>query len=98
MSEADKAAVRVNIFGEEYSLRSDMGESYTRECAKHVDDAIQQAHVRGHVPEPHKAAILAALQITDEMLRGRAALADQANLVMERLATLRERVDTVVGG
>lgn len=86
-------AVRVSIFGEEYSIRSDLGEAYTRECAKHVDDAVQQAHLQGHVPEPHKAAILAALQITDELFRGRTALERQTSSVLERLCALRERVE-----
>lgn len=91
-------AVRVTIFGEEYSIRSDMGEAYTRECARHVDDAVQQAHLQGHVPEPHKAAILAALQITDQMFQGRAELDRQTRSLLERLAALRERVDATAAG
>lgn len=97
MSEEKKAAVRVTIFGEEYAIRSEMGEEYTVACAKHVDDAIQRAHVAGHVPEPHKAAILAALQITDDLFRVRASEAAQARTVADRLSALRERVDSALG-
>jgi len=67
MNESSKKPVRVNIFGEEYALRSEMGEEYTRACAEHVDARIQSVHVSGHVAEPHKAAILAAMQITDDL-------------------------------
>jgi cell division protein ZapA len=96
MDEAEARAVRVTIFGEEYSIRSEMGEEYTLACAKHVDDAIQDAHVRGHVPEPHKAVILAALQITDELFRGKAAHSAGTRMVLNRLSALRQRVDAAL--
>ncbi len=97
MTADDKTLVRVTIFGEEYAIRSDKGAEYTRACAKHVDDLIQEAHVRGKVAEPHKAAILAAMQITDQMFRGRATQQGQSRLVAERLAGLRARVESALG-
>lgn len=93
----DKSTVRVTIFGEEYAIRSDMDSDYTLSCAKHVDDAVQEAHVKGKVAEPHRAAVLAALQITDELFRERQAVSAQSGSVLERLQVLRERVDDVVG-
>ena len=50
MSE-EKQTVRVSIFGEDYNIRSEMGEKYTLACARHVDDAIQEVLVRGHVSQ-----------------------------------------------
>ncbi|MFO7587645.1 MAG: cell division protein ZapA [Gemmatimonadota bacterium] len=94
---ADKTPIRVTIFGEEYSIRSDKGAEYTQACAKHVDDLIQDAHVRGKVAEPHKAAILAAMQITDQLFRSRTAQQSQSRLVAERMAGLRARVETALG-
>lgn len=99
MSEGvERATVRVTIFGEEYAIRTDAPESYTLECARYVDDAVQQAHVRGQVAEPHRAAVLAALQITDELFRSRNELASQSDNVQARLTALRERVEEVVKG
>jgi len=99
MSEgAEKSTVRVTIFGEEYAILTDMGQEYTLGCARHVDDAIQQAHVRGHVAEPQRAAVLAALQITDELFRNRAVLTEQTDSVLGRLVDLRKRVDEAVQG
>jgi cell division protein ZapA len=95
---AGKATVRVMIFGEEYAIRTDAPQEYTLECARYVDDAVQQAHVRGQVAEPHRAAVLAALQITDELFQSRKALAESTDDVLTRLRALRERVDSVVGG
>ncbi len=97
MSDEQPVPVRVNIFGEEYAIRSDMGEEYTRACASYVDEAIQLAHVQGHVPELQKAAILAALQITDELFRGNTAHSAQTQMVVDRLSALRERVEAVLG-
>jgi cell division protein ZapA len=84
------------IFGEEYAIRTDAPQEYTLECARYVDDAVQQAHVRGQVAEPHRAAVLAALQITDELFQNRKVLAESSDDVLARLTALRERVDAVV--
>jgi len=93
VSDTSRTAVRVTIFGEEYALRSETGEDYTRACAEHVDERVNSVHVSGHVAEPHKAAILAAMQITDELFQARAARDDQVELVHGRLSDLRERVE-----
>lgn len=85
--------VRVTIFGEEYTLRSDMDPEYTRECARHVDEAIQEAHVGSHVSEPHRAAILAALEITDRLFRVRAERDELREEVSERVGRLRREVE-----
>lgn len=92
MSEG-KQPVRVTIFGEEYTLRSEMDPEYTRECARHVDEAIQEAHVGSHVTEPHRAAILAALEITDRLFRVRAERDELREEVSERVGRLRREVE-----
>ena len=98
MSEKEQAApVRVTIFGEEYQIRTELGEDYTRECARYVDDAIQDAHVGAHIAEPHRAAILAALKITDEFFRARAESAGLGQLVQARVEELAERLEAVLG-
>jgi cell division protein ZapA len=66
-----KHSVRVQIFGEEYAIRTDADPEHTRAVAEHVDKAIRAVVQGGAVVEPHKAAILAALQITDELFRMR---------------------------
>ncbi len=70
--------VTVEIAGEEHVLRSDAPPEYTRAVAAHVDHTIRSL-AGAQTLEPHRAAILAALSITDELLRAR-----------EELRTLRE--------
>jgi cell division protein ZapA len=66
-----KNAVRVIIGGEEYTVRSELPPEYTREVATYLDAALKR--VRDSIPgvETHKAAILAALAITDELFQAR---------------------------
>ena len=71
MSTMAKNAVRVTIGGEEYTVRSELPPEYTREVAAYLDAALKR--VRDSLPmvEAHKAAILAALAITDELFQAR---------------------------
>lgn len=62
--------VTVEIGGEKHVLRSDVPPEYTRAVAAHVD-ATLRALPGFATLEPHRAAILAALSITDELLRAR---------------------------
>jgi cell division protein ZapA len=70
---AKKVVVRVTIMGEEYAIRSDASPEHTRRVADYVDRAIRQVKSSGPLVESHKAAILAALQITDELFKSREA-------------------------
>jgi cell division protein ZapA len=66
-----KNAVKVMICDEQYSVRSERDPEYTREVAAHVDGAIRRVLQSGPLVESHKAAILAALAITDELFQSR---------------------------
>ena len=68
---AKKHAVRVMIGGEEYTVRSDLPPEYTREVATYVDQALKKVLSQGPMVESHKAAILAALDITNELFQAR---------------------------
>jgi cell division protein ZapA len=64
-------SVRVSILGDDYVIRTEASAAHTREVAEHVDRTIRRILSTGSVVETHKAAILAALQITDELFRAR---------------------------
>ena len=66
-----RGTVRVSILGDDYTIRTDAPAGHTRDVAAHVDRVIRQVMASGTVVETHKAAILAALQITDELFRAR---------------------------
>jgi cell division protein ZapA len=86
-----KNAVRVFIGGEEFTVRSELAPEYTREVAAYLDVALKR--VRDSLPmvESHKAAILAALSITDELFqarRGDREVADRLSGMADDLARL----------
>ena len=86
-----KNAVRVIIGGEEYTVRSELPAEYTREVAAYLDAALKR--VRDSLPmvESHKAAILAALAITDELFQARNGdreVADRLTAMADDLARL----------
>lgn len=81
----DRKLVKVRIGSEEYALRSDRPEEYTRHVAEHVDRALREILASGAIVESHKAAVLAALAIADELFQERRAHAEMAER-LERLS------------
>jgi len=86
-----KNAVRVTIGGEELTVRSELPPEYTREVAAYLDAALKR--VRDSLPsvDVQKAAILAALAITDELFqarRGDRELANRMTALADDLARL----------
>ena len=73
-----KHAVKVTIVDEEYTVRSELEPDYTKQVAAHVDQAIRRVLHAGPMVETHKAAILAALAITDELFETRKQQAELA--------------------
>jgi cell division protein ZapA len=68
-----RSSVKVTIVGQELSIRSDATPEHTRAVAAYVDKTIRSIMQSGAVVESSRAAVLAALQITDELFRARAA-------------------------
>jgi cell division protein ZapA len=83
-----KTAVRVKIAGEEYPIRSDAPAEHTRHVAAYVDNAIKAVLNGGVIVETHKAAILAAMQITDQLFRSR----EQSEMLAEQMRTLTDEM------
>jgi cell division protein ZapA len=67
-----RSSVKVTIVGQELTIRSDATPEHTREVAAYVDKTIRGIMNSGAIVESNRAAILAALQITDELFRARA--------------------------
>jgi len=78
-----KTVVKVTIGGDEYTLKSDRSTEYTRAVAEYVDSALKEVLASGSIVEAHKAAILAALAITDELFAERSATSSMADRLTE---------------
>ena len=62
-------SVTVTIFGQEYSLRGDADAEYVREVARFVDERMQDVARNSSMASTAKVAILAAVNIADELFR-----------------------------
>jgi cell division protein ZapA len=99
LSETDrKSAVTVRIAGEEHTIRANAEPDYTRSCARYVDERIAEIRSKGALIETHKAAILAALSISDELLQAREELDRIRKEVASRATNLARRLEGEVGG
>lgn len=68
-----KQTVEVKVGGQTFRIRSDAGEEHIRTVASYVTDRLEEAR-RSMGPvtgSPYKVALLAALNLTDELLRER---------------------------
>jgi len=84
-----KHSTRVTICGEDYTIRSDSPPEHTRAVAAYVDAKINEVLEGAAVVESHKAAILAALQITDELFEARSGQAEVADSMRTLSGELR---------
>jgi cell division protein ZapA len=86
-----KTVVRVTIGSDEYTLKSDRPPEYTQAVAQHVDRTLKEVLTGGTIVESHKAAILAALAITDELFQAQSQqreLADQLRALTVEMSRL----------
>jgi len=95
---AHPSAVIVRIAGEEHALRANADPEYTRTCARFVDARIQEIREKSGLVETHRAAILAALSITDQLLKAREELDRLLRESAERDERLTRQVESALSG
>ena len=92
-----RPSVTVRIGGEDHTIRANVEPEYTRKCAEWVDARITEIRSQLGLIESHKAAILAALSITDEMFQAQAQaenIQDTSNRRAESLVISLEKAMT----
>ena len=93
----DPASVTVTIFGSEYTLKGDADPAYVREVARIVDERMREVAGNVSTAALGKVAILAAVNIADELLREkRLRLETDANLE-DRSIQIARLLDTEMG-
>lgn len=94
--EGARSSVTVRIAGEEHTIRANAEPDYTRRCAAVVDERISRIKEQSGLLETHRAAILAALSITDELLQSRQALDQYRNELASRAENLARRLEDAI--
>ena len=85
--------VSVEIQGARYAIRSDLDEQYIVRLAGYVDAKMQRAGNEVPTGESMKVAILAALNIADELFRVREAAPPDHSELIRRAGEIERIVD-----
>ena len=80
--------IRVNIFGTEYPIRGDTDPVYIEEIAQYVDSKMREVSKQLSLPSMSKVAILAAMNIADELFKERAEKEKTVAELEERVAEM----------
>jgi cell division protein ZapA len=83
-----KRSVVVTIAGQRYTIKSDAEESYVQALAEVVDARVRDVQRGAKAAPAHAVAVLAALQLADELHRSRDELARER----DRRTQLRRHV------
>jgi cell division protein ZapA len=85
-----KNGIKVEIFGTEYRIKGDANADYIRQVAALVDERMRQIADASMTGSVAKIAILAAVNIADELLKERLARESAMVKLSERLKQAEE--------
>ena len=88
--------VQVDIHGQRYPIRSDLDPQYVAELAAFVDEKMRLVSQELASADPVRLAIVAALNITDELFRARADARGERSRLNSRAAEIERIVDSVL--
>lgn len=92
----DKQQVQVQIFGHSYTIRGDADQTYILDVAAYVDRKMREITEKLPVASLSKVAILASLNIADELFKERAKHENQAAQLNDRAARLNAVLDDLL--
>ncbi len=90
--------VRIEIFGKEYNIRGQADPQYIQRVAAYVDQKMREINEKLPLPSLSQVAILASLNIADELLRERDERQRSANTVREKAGQLEELLMSTLAG
>lgn len=90
--------VTVEIQGQRYPVRSDLDAGYVADLATYVDSKMRLAASESSAADSMRLAVIAALNIADELFRAREEVAGGAGALVDRAAALERILDAVLSG
>lgn len=97
MARASSSTVTVQIAGQRYTLKSGGDDDRIKRIAAHVDGRIKDVSRQTRTVDSHAHAILAALQIAEELFDTKEAAADLRRRVRDRARTLLRFLEQKAG-
>ena len=93
---SDQKSVSVEILGQRYPIRAALDPEYIRRLAAYVDGKIRAASDSAPSSDPVRLAVLAALNIADELFRHLETSRAAGGSVVERAEELERLLDRVL--
>ena len=88
--------IPVEIFGQRYPIRTTLDPEYVSRLASYVDEKIRAAGDSTPSNDPQRLAVLAALNVADELFRCRESTRAKDGQVAERAEELERLLDRVL--
>ncbi len=88
---------KVEIFGEKYTLRADMGTEHIQKVAQYVDGKFSEVAKSSPTLSTSKMAILTSLNIADELIRLAGDKERIEHVVLSRITELISLVEQEIG-
>jgi cell division protein ZapA len=89
----ESKSTTVEILGREYKIRGLADEAYVREVADYVDAKMREVSRGAATPTAERVAILAAMNIADELLQLRRANSEEMSSIERRTQSLITLLD-----
>ena len=83
----------IQIFGREYKIKGHADEAYIQEMAEYVDAKMRELSNNSNLPSQERLAILAALNIADELFQERNQTTETFSSIEQRAARLVAMLD-----
>ncbi len=91
-----KNVVQVQIFGHSYTIRGEANQEYILDVAAYVDRKMREITEKLPVASLSKVAILASLNIADELFKERGRQEQQIQTLSHRAARLNAVLDDIL--
>jgi cell division protein ZapA len=88
-----KRSVAVQIAGIRYSLKTDEDDRWVKSLAAYVDAKIREAHKHARTPDTQAIAVLAALQIAEELFQERRDSGELRKRIREKSQSLLDYLE-----
>jgi cell division protein ZapA len=93
-----QAVVSVKIRGQRYPIRSSLDAKYVNQLATYVDEKMRAAAEATPSADSLRLAVLAALNVADELFRCEESQQERRGALAERTEALERLVDAALAG
>ncbi len=94
----ESRVIHVDIHGQRYAIRSALDGAYVCELAAYLDEKMRLAAAELQSADTMRIAVVAALNVADELFRARADSRGVEGRLLDRTAEIERLVDAVLAG